>query len=290
VTIKVRCYAKLNLFLDIVGKRPDGFHDIVTIFQPIEVWDEIEITRTGHGITLHGDNPDIPWSKENLCFKSAEFLFKRFDISSGVNILVKKKIPSGAGLGGASANAAGVLIALNRLFGLDLDGSELRDLALEIGSDIPFFIFGRPAIGMGRGELLEEWSGLEGGWFLLVKPDINISTAWAYTNINLQLTTGLSKSKLKSVLKRIGKLPNRPVETYNAFEVLLRGTYPVIGDILDGLKRKEPLLCSVSGSGSTCFALFSEEERAKEVEREFVKNGYSTWVVRPINSTIKLLQ
>jgi len=290
VRIKVRCYAKLNLYLDITGKRPDGFHDILTIFQPVAIWDEINVTRDVDGITLHGDDPDIPWNEENLCFRSAELLFKRFNISSGVNILVKKKIPSGAGLGGASADAAGVLIALNRLFELDLDKSELRNLALEIGSDVPFFIFGSPAIGMGRGELLEGWSGLEDGRFLLVKPDITISTSWAYSNINLQLTTGLSKSKLKSVLERIGKLPDRPVETYNAFEALLRETYPVIEDILDRLKRNEPLICSVSGSGSTCFALFSEEERAKEVEREFIKNGYSTWIVEPVNSTIKLLQ
>ena len=144
--VRVRCHAKLNLLLEIAGKRADGFHDIVTIFQPVGLWDDIAVTRTEQGIFLDGDAPDVPWNEENLCYRSAELLLGRYGIPSGVKIVVEKRIPSGAGLGGASADAAGTLMAINRLFELGLNEDVLRDLALEIGSDVPFFIYGKTCI------------------------------------------------------------------------------------------------------------------------------------------------
>jgi len=288
--VKVRCAAKLNLYLDVVGKREDGYHDVETVFQPVSMYDEIEVSRIEEGIQLIGDDDTVPWDEKNLCYKAADLIMRRAGLAGGVRISVTKKIPSGAGLGGASSDAAGTLTAIDSLFGLQYSKEELMKFALEIGSDIPFFIYGKPAVGKGRGERLESWNGLGEGWFLLVKPDVTISTSWAYSNINLQLTRGIDKDKLNSVLKKLDELPGERVQTWNSFVEVVRERYPAIGEILNRFKREEPLLFSMSGTGSVCFAFFSEVDRAKEVESGFKEEGFSTWVVRPVHQTILLLQ
>lgn len=288
--VKARCAAKINLYLDVLREREDGYHDINTIFQPVSLYDEIEISRADHGIQVIGNDPTVPWNENNLCYRAAKLLLGDAGLHTGVSISVKKRIPSEAGLGGASSDAAGTLLAIDRLFGLHYPRKRLMELSLEIGSDIPFFIYGKPAVGRGRGELLESWSGLKEGWFLLVKPHVSISTSWAYSNIKLQLTRDIDKDKMNSVLDKLGKLPDARVQTWNIFAEIARKKDPAIDGILKRLARRNPLLFSMSGSGSVCFALFSEEERAKEVEEGFKEEGFSTWVVRPVHQTILLLQ
>jgi len=288
--IKARCSAKVNLYLNVLKRRGDGYHDIETIFQPISLYDEIEVEKVEAGIHLEGDDSTIPWDENNLCYRAAELIFRETGLRGGVRIEVAKGIPAGAGLGGASSDAAAILLAINILYGLNLSKEELIELSLEIGSDIPFFIYGRPAVGRGRGELLEPWNGIREGYFLLVKPDVTISTSWAYSSINLQLTRDMDKDKLNSVLSDLNKSPVKRVRTWNSFVELVKSKEPAVDEILGRLGREEPLLFSMSGTGSLCFALFSEEDRAKEVEKGFKENGFSTWVVKPVNQTILLLQ
>jgi len=285
-----RTSAKLNLFLDIVQKRTDGYHDIVTILQPVAIWDELKIERIEHGIELRGDDASISWGEDNLCHRAAALILQEAGVDAGVRIDVSKGIPAGGGFGGASSDAAAVLIAVNEIFSLGYSRERLAEMALMIGSDVPFFIYGRPAIGTGRGEILEDWSGLRGVWVVVVKPEVSISTTWAYNNINLPLTREIDTDKLNSVLEGLKNLPEKPLESWNVFTEPIVRNYPVIGNILQGLSEEKPLIYSLTGSGAGCFALFSEENRAKEVAIRFKKRGFFVKVTQPISQTTRLIQ
>jgi 4-diphosphocytidyl-2-C-methyl-D-erythritol kinase len=205
-----------------------------------------------------------------------------------VRIVVSKGIPSGAGLGGGSADAAATLLALNELFRCGFSNAELRAFALTLGSDVPFFVFGVPAIGRGRGELLEESPGLPGGWILIVKPDVSVSTRWAYRNFNFILTTGEGGATLTALLEGIQRFPAMRLETRNSFEAGVAERFPRVAGILAALKREKPMLVSLSGSGSACFGVFEVEGKAKEVQERFDSEGLFTRLVQPVERAIRI--
>ena len=288
-TLKARCAAKINLYLDILHRRDDGYHEIETVFQSVSLWDSVTVAPAGEGIDLRGDDPGIPWNDENLCHRAARALFDRVGYGGGVRIEVQKRIPAGAGLGGGSSDAAATLVCCNRLFGFGLPPGELADLAAGLGSDVPFFIYGSPAVGRGRGEVLEGIGGVSGGCVLIVKPDISVSTKWAYESVNLRLTRVRSGDKLNYLIEGLQLFPERALDTFNVFEECVVERFPEIGEILGILRGTEANVSSLSGSGSACFALFSEESRAKEVRGLFVKKGYFTKIARPVNRAIELI-
>jgi 4-diphosphocytidyl-2-C-methyl-D-erythritol kinase len=286
--MRVLAAAKINLYLEVLRRRDDGYHDIVTLFQPVSLWDELVFERISSGIEIEGDDPSIPWNEDNLCHRAAALMLERSRAGGGVRIVVTKGIPSGAGLGGGSSDAAATLLALNELLGCGCSNEELRELALTFGSDVPFFVFGRPAVGRGRGELLEAWPGLGGGWILVVKPDVTVSTKWAYQNINFILTKGSGGDKLASLLEGIQRFPAIRLETLNSFEAGVGGHYPSISGVLSALREEKPVLCSLSGSGSACFAIFEVESRAQEVGERFESEGLFTRLVQPVQQAIRI--
>lgn len=290
MTVNVRCAAKLNLYLDVIQRRNDGYHEIETLFQPVSLWDELFLSPAPKGIVVTGDDPAVPWDESNLCHRAARTLFDRMGFGGGVAIEVRKLIPAGAGLGGGSSDAAGTLVGLNVLMNFRLGSDDLAELALEIGSDVPFFIGGRPAIGRGRGEELETVTGLPGGWILIVKPNITISTAWAYEQLKLLLTAESGGAKLSELLDGIKYFPEKKLATHNSFERGIVEHFPEIAGVLAALKREGAFLCALSGTGAACFALFSEEERAKEVRKRFTEKGFFLSIVRPVYQAIELLQ
>ncbi|MCK4549459.1 MAG: 4-(cytidine 5'-diphospho)-2-C-methyl-D-erythritol kinase [Candidatus Krumholzibacteria bacterium] len=289
-SISVRCNAKINLYLEVIRKRDDGYHDIETVFQPVSLHDIIRIERTSGGISLTGDDPGIPWDSSNLCWKAAELILGEYGEGKGVSLDVRKNIPSGAGLGGGSSDAAGVLAGVNELLGLEIDVTRLMEMALEIGSDVPFFLFGSPAVGKGRGEILEKTEGLSGGTLLIVKPDINVSTKWAYQNPNLILTRSDGGHKLNCLLGGLKDFPDIALETSNSFQGVVVGEYPVIGQILVLLKSEGARLSSMSGSGSACFALYEDDTTASRVRDLMLGEGHSVWIVYPAGRTLELLE
>ena len=289
-SITVRCYAKINLYLEVVRKRDDGFHDIVTVFQPVTLFDRIVIRPAAGGISLSGNAPDIPWDSSNLCWKAAELILGERRNSRSVSIEVEKNIPAGAGLGGGSSDAAGVLAGVDRLFGLGTGSRQLMDMALEIGSDVPFFLFGSPAIGRGRGEIIKETEGLRGGVILIVRPDISVSTKWAYENPNLILTRSGGGHKLNCLLGGLKGFPDIALETINSFQKVVAGEYPEIGRILVLLEREGARLSSMSGSGSACFALFKDDTAASRARDLMLGEGNSAWIVYPAGRTMELLE
>ncbi len=280
--------AKINLFLDVLRRREDGYHDIETLYQPVSLWDELTFERTPERIEISGDDPSIPWNEDNLCHRAARLVLERSGAKGGVRIAVSKGIPSGAGLGGGSSDAAATLLALNELFRCGLSNAELRELALEIGADVPFFVFGAPAIGRGRGEILEAAPGLAGGWILIVKPDVTVSTSWAYRNFNFMLTTNKGGATLTALIEGIQRFPAMKLETRNSFEAGVVERFPGIAGILAALKREGSILSSLSGSGSACFGIFEVEGRAKEVMERFDGEGLFTRLVQPVERAVRI--
>jgi 4-diphosphocytidyl-2-C-methyl-D-erythritol kinase len=286
--IQALASAKINLYLDVIRRREDGYHDIETLYQPVSLWDELTFEKTPAGIEIEGDDPAIQWNEENLCHRAAALILGRSGAGGGVRIRVAKGIPSGAGLGGGSSDAAATLLAVNELYRCGFSNEELQKLALALGSDVPFFIFGRPAIGRGRGEILEGSPGLGEGWILIVKPDVTISTKWAYQNFNFILTKGPDGAKLTALLEGLQRFPGVRLETRNSFEAGAVERFPGVSGILSALKDEKPVLSSLSGSGSACFAIFEVESRAREVCERFISAGFFTRLVQPVAQAIRI--
>src|SRR5215471_15207045 len=177
---------KVNLILNILGKRADGFHELETVMHPVNLFDELSFARVTRGFHLTCSDPTLPTDASNLVHRAATLFFQKTEIRDGVRIHLEKHIPLAAGLGGGSGNAATTLSGLNELFGEPLSSSQLHDIAASLGSDVPFFLQSRPALATGRGEhvqSLDPFPALQGSAFLLIHPGFGIETAWAYRNL-----------------------------------------------------------------------------------------------------------
>ncbi len=205
--IRLLSPAKVNLSLEVLKKRPDGYHEVRTVFERVGLFDRIELRslRTA-GIRVETDSKEIPSGSENLVYKAAKLLTERFKVSSGVVIRLEKVIPVSAGLGGGSSNAATVLLGLNRLWSLGLSRTRLLKIGAELGSDVPFFIMESPfALGTGRGEILKKISPAKVTlWHVLVKPPFGISTREAFEGLKLEMLTP-GKTDVKMLLQSIQK-------------------------------------------------------------------------------------
>ena len=252
--------AKVNLRLDILGKRADGYHDIRTVFQKISLGDEVTLDLIKSGIEVACDNPLVPTNEGNLAHAAAKMLVGRYAIKDGIRIFIKKRIPVAAGLGGGSSNAASTLAGINQLFGLGLGNGDLMPMAKNLGADVPFFLFGSSAIGTGIGDKLQALSIQPKLWYLLVTPDMQISTAWAYQNVTRGLTNGAVNITIPSCINTI---PEIITILYNDLEKVVLPRFPLLQDIKDTLRNKGALGCLMSGSGSTVFGLFASEEKAR---------------------------
>ncbi len=250
---------KINLGLHITGKRPDGYHNIETIFYPLPLKDALEIirlpTKTGSPVQFSCSGLSIPVSEtQNLCVQAWHLLKKDFPALPSVQMHLHKTIPMGAGLGGGSADAAFTLKALNEKFQLHLSIAQLIDYALQLGSDCPFFINNSPAFATGRGEILTPVSlDLNQYHFVLVNPGIHINTAWAFSKI---IPTNPPQSLLDSIIQPIASWKN---DIENDFEPVIGGKYPEIENIKNKLYKEGALYASMSGSGSTVFGLFEQK-------------------------------
>ncbi len=248
-------HPKINIGLNILKKREDGFHEIETIFYPIDnQFDIIEINKREHGIILKITGPiPLQVDQNNLCLKAVRILQRAFPFIDGLSIELIKNIPIGAGLGGGSSNSASVLRMLNEMFHLSLSIDELKTIAGELGSDVPFFIEEKPSFARGRGEILEPISvSLEGKLISIITPSISISTAEAYR----QSTPGKAIIPLREAIK----YPIKEWKNYifNDFEKVLFPQYPELKMIKDRLYEQGADYVSLSGSGSAIYAIGDE--------------------------------
>jgi len=287
--MKLLTRAKVNLHLDVIRRRSDGFHEIETVLQSVELADEINVEFTDDArIQIECNDPDIPTDENNLCHKAVCAMRPFAGEGLGARIQLEKKIPSEAGLGGGSSNAAGILLAARRALRLKMPVEELEPVAADIGSDVPFMLYGGTMLGRGRGEILTPLNPLSTGHFLIVKPDVSISTAWVYAGFNSRLTKHRPRINLKSLSSVLARFPAVPTPFRNALEDVVCPSHPVIANTLDELISEKPCLASMSGSGSALFAVFSSEEQAVEVAERFSVRGFFTSVVMPAKRAIDI--
>ncbi len=276
---------KVNLLLNVLGRRADGFHELETVMQPVNVCDRLTFERNGAAIRLSCSHPELPVDSKNLVHRAAEKFMEAANISGGVKIHLEKNIPLAAGLGGGSGNAATTLIALNELFNQPLSGAKLRELAESLGSDIPFFLQDKPAFATGRGENilpLEPFPALRGKAILLIHPGFGISTPWAYQNLArfpgaLNGQRGRAQ-KLVSLLKT-GDLRAAAGKFYNSLEAPALNKFPVLALYQEFLRENGALAALMSGSGSTTFAIVENVSASESLAEKFKsKFGRNCWM------------
>ena len=264
--------AKVNYYLRVVGRRPDGFHDLVNVMCRVSLFDEIIMTVGGRGVSVSADHPEVPPGPTNSVYRAVRLLLDKAGRRVGVDVQIKKGIPVQSGLGGASSNAASVLARLNELLGLGLTRHELIDLGIQVGSDVPFFLFGSPAVATSKGEVLERIEGIVDAWLVIVKPARGISTREAYEKIDLVLT----KDKKNIIIpKFIGTLDNLVDTMLNDFEPVAETLLGEITDIKVRLTELGALGAMLSGSGSAVFGVFADEAGARRAHAEL--SARSIW-------------
>jgi 4-diphosphocytidyl-2-C-methyl-D-erythritol kinase len=275
---------KVNLLLNILGKRPDGFHELETVMQPVPVHDRLTLDALPMGIHLTCNDPALSSGPDNLVHKAAVKFFQATQINSGVRIQLEKHIPMAAGLGGGSSNAAHTLAALNELYYHPLDDQRLQSLAAELGSDVPFFLQTAPALATGRGERVESlkpFLAFEGAWILLVHPGFGIATAWAYQQLAkfpaaLNGQSGRAR-ELVSLLET-GDLASAGGSFYNSLEAPALRKYPLLALFQEFLRENGAVVTLMSGSGSTTFAVTLSQASGEQLRESFLaKFGGTNW-------------
>jgi 4-diphosphocytidyl-2-C-methyl-D-erythritol kinase len=262
--IKFKTPAKINLGLHIHGKREDGFHELETIFQMVSLYDDVELELLSSGIKLECDSPGVPTDDTNLAYKAANLLRQSYQVEDkGVSIRLKKNIPFGAGLGGGSGNAAGVLMGLNHLWNLKIEREKLSKLAAELGSDVPFFLTSPCALGMGRGEKLKALKPCAKFQVLLVFPGFPVATSWVYQNLKLKLTKRENNISILRKNLSLSDITSLGSQLYNDLEPLVIQRFPEVQVVKDELGAWGALGVLLSGSGSTVFGIFDDPDKAR---------------------------
>jgi 4-diphosphocytidyl-2-C-methyl-D-erythritol kinase len=281
--MKFKTPAKVNLGLHIHKKRDDGFHELESLFQMVAWYDEVELEETQGNVELFCDTPGIPNDETNLVVKAARLLQNRYPGKcGGVQITLKKNIPSGAGLGGGSGNAAGVLLALNIIWNLKIPRDDLISMASELGSDVPFFLMSPCAIGTGRGEILQSVENQISFYILMIYPGFPISTPWVYENLKLKLTKPKNNiSILKNFILR-SEFAQLGAALYNDLEPVVFKRYPEILRVKNDLLNSGAGGALLSGSGSTVFGIFDNPEIAKKALARFTGVKYRVCLAKNI--------
>ena len=288
-SISFKTPAKVNLGLHILGKREDGFHELETLFQMVNWCDQIKIECLSRGLELVCNQPDIPTDKDNLVIRAAHILQTRYpERCKGARIHLNKNIPHGAGLGGGSGNAAGVLLGLNFLWGLKLKREDLISVASELGSDVPFFLFSSCAIGRGRGEILEPVKNSIRFYVLMVYPGFAVPTASVYGNLKLKLTKRENNiSILKNFLLQ-SEFAQLGAAWSNDLELFVFKEYPG----LSGIKKEMLALGAkgalLSGSGSTVFGVFDNPKTANSAYARLDRGKFMLFLAESVVSLSEL--
>jgi 4-diphosphocytidyl-2-C-methyl-D-erythritol kinase len=263
--LRLNAYAKINLTLDVLGDRPDGYHDIETILHTVELHDSIILREDGEGITLRCVSPDVPPETQNIVHRAAHLLKESFQIPRGVEIELTKHIPVSAGLGGGSSDAAVTLLGLAQMWKLRLDEGQLLELGSKIGSDVPFFLVGGAAVARGRGDRVRMLRPLPTTWVVIARPTVQVTSEWAYKALDHGAvrrhpnTPQVIRALQSEDARTVGQL------LCNVFEDVVIAHYPIVGTVRDQMLAQHPLGVSLSGTGPAMFAMAANEAEAKEI-------------------------
>lgn len=283
VLLRFPAWAKLNLGLKVGAKRPDGYHDIVSVMQTVSLADQVEMEPVGDGISLEVVGAQLPTDDGNLAFQAARLLKERFQVPNGVHIRLIKNIPLAAGLAGGSADAAAVLYGLNELWRLNLPVSNLVQLAADIGSDVPFALVGGTGLARGRGEIVSSLPSLPCCYLVLACPPVAVSTAWAYNELDRNLVDPqpVDINRLLVALEK-GDLIQIAASLANSFEPVVKARFPVVKEIKKGLLTAGAVAALMSGSGPTVYGIFTGLEEAKHAV-SVLNAAVAACVVQPVS-------
>ncbi len=273
-----KAYAKINLGLRVLRKRPDGFHDIETVFHRVALHDEVRLSPSD-SIQVHSSSSEAPGGEENICYKAARLIQRETGVNKGIVVHITKNIPVGAGLGGGSSDAAAVLRILPQAWGVELSTTQLNEMALELGSDVPFFMRSGSAFGRGRGEQLEYFRLDVPYTILLCNPNIHVATGWAYSNVTPDASRSSSLKNL--ILNGMNDSGQLAEALHNDFEKSVFSAHPAIRRLKNEMIERGATGAAMSGSGSTIFGLFGSESTAMKVAAEFSQRGYRVSVTPP---------
>jgi len=285
-TLRIRSYAKVNLGLEVLGQREDGYHELRTLFQTIDLHDDITLRSRGTGVVVRCDHPLVPKDATNLAARAAEALRRYGRVSEGVEIEIKKRIPVGGGLGGGSSNAAAVLLGLDRMWHLGLGPAGLHPLAARLGADVPFFLLGGTALGLARGDEVYPLRRQLRAWVVLVDSALPVSTARVFARMDARLTPrGNSNSIFHFV--------SRELEGAGAFRLLVNELEEAALEEAPALReqarriravllRGGALLAALSGSGSSYFGLFGLARAARRACESLAAEGFRAQAVRTL--------
>lgn len=272
--MKLRAMAKINLGLDVVRRREDGYHEVRMIMQTIRMYDSIELTRTDTpGIQVQTNLRYLPVNEDNLVYRAAKLLMDEFHIQQGVEIRLEKFIPVAAGMAGGSSDAAAVMVGVNRMFDLGLSRRALMERGVKIGADVPYCILRGTALAEGIGEKLTVLPKAPRGYVLIAKPPISVSTKFVYENLHLEqlkehpdidgVRAAIEAGDLKTMAERMG----------NVLETVTIPAYPQIGKIRDAMLKNGALGAMMSGSGPTVFGIFEDAAQGKKAKQAIKAGG-----------------
>lgn len=277
-----KAHAKINLSLDVVGKRPDGYHLLKMIMQSIELADDISVDLAGETIELTCNLPYVPVTEKNIAFKAARAFLKETGLRSGVRIHIEKRIPVAAGLAGGSTDAGAVLLALNELTGFPLSSYRLQEVGLSLGADVPFTMTGGTALCEGVGEIITPLPDFSGHRILLVKPPFGVSTRQVFGDLQIdrihrhphteELTTAIGNGDPRAVAANLG----------NVLENVTLSRHPVLRQIKAELLRRGALGSLMSGSGPTIFGIFADDTAARQASDYFARRYRETVLTRTL--------
>lgn len=274
----IQAPAKVNYRLDVVGRRPNGYHDLRMIMQRVNLCDEVTLRLVAQpGIRVICGREGVPEGEGNIAWKAARALLELSEGDQGVEIEIVKQIPVAAGLGGGSSDCAAVLLGLNELLGLGLSRERLMEIGVKLGADVPFFVFGQTALAEGIGELLTPLAKVPAAWVVLVNPNLPVSTAWVYQN--LQLTQRDQLAKLPNSFEDVAQLSGI---LSNDLESVTIPAFPVIADIKRSLVGFGAIGALMSGSGPTVFGLFGDEAAARKAGADLQQ--HQDWFVAVVET------
>lgn len=272
--IKRRAYGKINLGLDVLRKRPDGYHDVKMIMQMVSVYDELTFRKIpDKEIRIVTNKEELPFNEDNLIYKAAKLMLERLNSEEGISVVLKKNIPIAAGMAGGSTDAAATLLGLNELLEGNIPMEELLSMGVKIGADVPYCILQKTALSEGIGEVLTPLPAPPACGLLIGKPDIHVSTKYVYEN--LQADTLKSHPDIDGMRKAIEEQDLKGITSRmeNVLETVTIQKYPVIGEIKEAMLKAGAINALMSGSGPTVFGVFASREWAEKAKEELAKSG-----------------
>lgn len=273
-SITRKAYAKINLGLDVIRRRPDGYHEVKMIMQAVDLWDLLTFKKSSQpGIQMSCLNARLPVDKRNLVYRAAELISQEYGIEDGIEITLKKHIPIAAGMAGGSTDAAAVFWGMNELFELNMTMEQMQELGVKLGADIPYCIMGGTALSEGIGEKLSKLPSPPSCYLVIAKPDIYVSTKFVYENLKLDekvvhpdidgMVEAIRQGSLHGITDRMG----------NVLETVTIKEYPIIEEIKESMKADGAVNALMSGSGPTVFGVFMKESEAVKAADTIKRNG-----------------